>query len=286
MSFAREYESEWSGSSEDSFFRPELFDKYRILKVPSARGYYVMSVDVGRIGCSSVVVITKVMPQVKGGAFKSIVNLYSFDEDHFEAQALKIKRLFYRYNPQAIVIDANGLGVGLIDFMVKTTTDEVTKETYPPFGVINDETKLYKNFATPDMEKDILYLVKATQDINTEAHANVLSQISSGKVRLLIDERAAKAKFLSTKVGMAASSEQRASYLKPFTLTSILREEMLNLREKREGKHLVLEPVNRKIKKDKFSAFEYGLYYIKQVEDSKRKRKRGRISDFMFYSKK
>jgi hypothetical protein len=119
-SFSREYESEWSGSAEDAFFKPELFDKYRVLKVPeyefnaqriaaSSKGYYILSVDVGRIGCSSVVVVTKVVPQVKGGAFKNVVNIYAFDDDHFEAQALKIKRLYYRYMPQAIVIDGNGL---------------------------------------------------------------------------------------------------------------------------------------------------------------------------------
>ena len=101
-----------------------------------------------------------------------------------------------------------------------------------------------------------------------------MSQISSGKVKFLIDERAAKAKFLGTKVGQAATHTQRANYLKPFTLTSILREEMLNLTEKHEGKHLVLSPVNKKIGRDKFSAFEYGLYYIKQLEDNEGKKKR------------
>ena len=76
--------------------------------------------------------------------------------------------------------------------------------------------------------------------------------------------------------------EQRAEYLKPFTLTSILREEMLNLREENEGVNIILKKANKSIAKDKFSAFEYGLYYIKQEEDSKKKKKRGRISDYMF----
>ena len=42
--------------------------------------------------------------------------------------------------------------------------------------------------------------------------------------------------------------------------------------------------LNKKIKKDKFSAFEYGLYYIKILEESGKKKKRGRISDFMFFT--
>ena len=59
----------------------------------------------------------------------------------------------------------------------------------------------------------------------------------------------------------------------PFQLTSILKEQMLNLVEENEGVNIILKQNNRGIKKDKFSAFEYGLYYIKQEEDKKRKRK-------------
>jgi len=32
--FAREYESKWSGTSEDAFFDGESFDKNRVLKLP------------------------------------------------------------------------------------------------------------------------------------------------------------------------------------------------------------------------------------------------------------
>lgn len=98
--------------------------------------------------------------------------------------------------------------------------------------------------------------------------------MESGRVKLLIDERTAKAKLMATKVGQAMSPEQRADYLQPFELTSILREEMLNLREENEGINIILKQASKRIPKDKFSAFCYGLYYIKQEEDSKKKKKR------------
>ena len=75
--------------------------------------------------------------------------------------------------------------------------------------------------------------------------------------------------------------EQRAEYLKPFTLTTILKEEMLNLREENEGVNILLKRANSRIGKDKFSAFEYGLYYIKQEEDSRKKKKKFKMSDLM-----
>ena len=39
---------------------------------------------------------------------------------------------------------------------------------------------------------------------------------------------------------------------------------MLNLVESNEGVNIILKQASRGIKKDKFSAFIYGLYYIKQ----------------------
>lgn len=78
--------------------------------------------------------------------------------------------------------------------------------------------------------------------------------------------------------------EKRNEYLRPFVETTILREQLLNLVEDNEGVNIILKMSNRMVGKDKFSAFEYALYYIKQEEDS-RKKKRGRnIADFMFFS--
>ena len=289
-SFAREYESVWSGTTEDAFFNAELFDKHRVLLQPeheysgrsAKNAYYVISVDVGRIGCSSVACVFKVTPQPQGSALKTLVNIHTYDENHFEDQAINIKKLYHKYNARSVVIDANGLGIGLVDYMVKNQIDPVTNETLFNFGVENDDEGLYKQFKTEDTIVDAMYLIKANAPLNTEAHANASAQLSSGKVKFLIDERTAKAKLLNTKVGSNMTPEERAEYLKPFTLTSILKEEMMNLREENDGANIILKPANRGIKKDKFSAFEYGLYYIKKLEDTRKKKKKFNVKDFMF----
>jgi hypothetical protein len=48
-----------------------------------------------------------------------LVNIYTWDDTHFEDQAIKLKRLYYKYKARRLVIDANGLGIGLVDYMVK-----------------------------------------------------------------------------------------------------------------------------------------------------------------------
>jgi hypothetical protein len=59
---------------------------------------------------------------------------------------------------------------------------------------------------------------------------------------------------------------------------------MLNLREENEGVNIILKQASKSIKKDKFSAFEYGLYYIKQEEESKRKKKRFNAAEWKLHS--
>ena len=289
-SFDREYESKWSGSVEDAFFSSEVFDRNRQLNQPeyeasgrsSKLAYYVLSADVGRKGCDTVVCVFKVTPQPQGSAIKTLVNIYTLTDEHFEDQAIKLKKLFYKYNAQRLVIDANGLGIGLVDYMIKSQIDPDTADVFPDFGVYNDDELYYKKYRTNNTEQDALYLIKANAPLNTEAHTIARSNLSSGKVKFLIDERVAKQKLLNTKVGQNMKPEERAEYLKPFTLTSILKEEMLNLREENEGVNIILKQANRGIRKDKFSAFEYGLYYIKEEEDSKKKRKKFNVKDFMF----
>lgn len=172
----------------------------------------------------------------------------------------------------------------MLDYLVKPQIDPDTNELFPDFGVYNDEDGYYKKYRTQNCEQDALYVIKANAPINTEAHANAQTQLSSGKVKMLIDERVAKTKLLGTKVGQNMTPEERAEYLKPFTLTSILKEEMMNLREETEGVNIILKQANRGIRKDKFSAFEYGLYYIKNEEDNKKKKKKFNAKEWCFFN--
>jgi len=289
-SFEREYESIWSGAAEDAFFNIEQFNKHRILlqaeydysRRSAKNAYYVLSVDVGRKGCETVMCVWKVTPQPQGLAIKSLVNIFTVTDDHFEDQAIYLKKSYYRYQAQRLVIDGNGLGIGLIDYMIKSQIDPSTGDILPPFGIYNDEEGYYDKYITEETEENAIYIIKANASINTEAHSNIQNQMSSGKIKFLIDDRIAKAKLLNTKVGQNMTLEERARYLQPFVLTSILREEMMNLKEDNEGINIILKQTNRSIGKDKFSAAEYGLYYIKQEEDKRKKKKNFNVKDFLF----
>ena len=291
-SFNRQYRSIWSGDVENAFFSSEKFDKYRVLLQPqyeysgrsAKNAYYVFGIDVGRVGCTTEICVFKVTPQIQGAAHKTLVNIYTYDAEHFETQCIHIKHLYAKYRPRRIAIDANGLGVGLIDYLVKTQDTE-DGQYLAPFGVYNtDEYPEYKKFITPDTVRDILFLIKANAPINTEAYSYAQTQMFSGKIRFLIDEGLAKTKLMSTKQGQNMNIDERNEYLRPFILTSILKEQMLNLVEENEGVNIILKQSNRSIKKDKFSAFIYGLYYIRYEEELNKKKRKRNISDFLFFT--
>ena len=295
-SFDREYNSIWSGDAENAYFSSDTFDKYRRLLQPeyeysarsSKNAYYVLGIDVGRFNCTTEVCVFKVTPQVQGAALKSLVNIYTYEAEDFQEQAIKVKKLFYKYKARMCAIDANGIGAGFVDFMTKAQNDPETGDILPAFGVADgtseDVVEQYKKIKGPEVENDAMYLIKANAPINTEAHAYVQVQLSSGKIQLLIDERDAAVKLNDTKVGQNMTPEERNEKLMPFQQTSILKDQMLNLVEENEGVNIILKKNNSKIKSDKFSAFEYGLLYIKREEDRSRKRKKHSIADMMFFT--
>ena len=293
-SFDREYRSIWSGDAENAFFSGDKFDKHRTLLQPeyehsgrsSKAAYYVIGVDVGRIKCTTQCCIFKVTPQPQGSALKSLVNIYTYEAEDFEQQSIKIKKLYYKYKARVVAIDANGMGVGLIDFLTKAQIDPQTGDELPPFGVeggtAQETNDLYKKVRGSGVEENALYLIKANAPINTQAYTYTKTQLSSGKIKMLINESQARVKLMSTKVGQNMSPEQRNDYLMPFVLTDALKAQMLNLVEENEGVNIILKQSSRGISKDKFSAFIYGLYYVKQEEDRKKKRKGFNIQDFLF----
>ena len=294
-SFDRQYRSLWSGDAENAFYSAQKFDKHRQLLQPeyeysgrsSKSAYYVLGVDVGRIGCTTEVCVFKVTPQPQGTAIKSLVNLYTFEAEHFGQQAVHIKKLFYKYKARKIALDTNGLGVGLLDFMVVSNIDPQTGEQLIAFGIENDDEEgTYKKFfrGVDVYEKDAIFQIKANAPMNTEAYSYAQTQLSSGKIKLLIDEGQAKTKLMGTKVGQNMSPQQRNTYLIPFVLTDALKAQMLNMIQDNEGINIILKRSSRSIKSDKFSAFIYGLYYIKQEEQRSMKRKKRNITDFLFFS--
>ena len=295
-SFATEYLSLWQGSSEDAWFSYDKLTKYRKIKNPETHAinrpdseqFYLISVDVGRISDQTAVCVFRVNV-VKQKFYSTLVNLIvlgrTAQTKPFTVQAIDLKKIINLYKPREVVIDTNGLGVGLADEMIKPQYDEMGN-ILPAYGFINDD--VYKAIQPKDAPK-ILYGIKANGPLNSKIHGNCYSRLTGGLVRFLITEQQAKSALLATKVGQKMTVEQRVMRLMPHEMTTKLFEEMANLRLKRTGASLdiVLERINSRYPKDKYSSFSYGLWRIKELEEDYYKtshRRRAGKRQLVFFS--
>jgi hypothetical protein len=279
LSFDREYNSIWTGSGEDSFFNEDMITKNRTIKksedkpdfkITDNTKYeikYIVSTDVARSegnqNANTVVTVGKIKQNLTNGhCVTNIINMFVLHGEHFEEQAIKIKKIVFKYKAEMCPCDLNGLGAGLADYMVKENVDE-NGEIYPPFSIVNDDR--FDKYKTDD-SLPLLYAVRS-QGIAGQIHVNCLSQISSNKVKFLIDEMEAKTQLSKTQV-KDMSGREMGEYLAPFLNTTCLKDEMLNLRAKQTGKDIVLDRINKGIQKDRFSSLEYLLWYVRQIEDN------------------
>lgn len=278
--FAAEYLGSWLGGSDESWFDFARLVKYRKLKNPEwiqkfkgdSKVFYLISVDVGRLHDQTVACIFRVNIR-DDKYYATLVNLFVLgrqaEKKTFVEQAIDLKRLIEIYNPREVVIDCNGLGVGLADEMIRTHLDSNGKEL-PAYGFFNNDD--YKKIQPRDAIP-ILYSLKANGPLNSKIHGNAYSRIYGGMVRFLISEQDARASLLATKVGQRMKMEERVKRLMPHELTTKLFEEMSNLRLRRNGLDIVLEQINARFPKDKYSAFAYGLWRIKELEEENYKKK-------------
>lgn len=277
--FAAEYLGQWLGGSEESWFDFSKLTKYRKIKNPEWRPkfrdepnvFYLISVDVGRLHDQTVAFIWRVNIR-DNKYYGTVVNLFVLgrqaETKTFTQQAIDLKHLIETYGPREVVIDCNGLGVGLADEMIRSQLDETGREL-PAYGFFNNDD--YKKIQPKDAPQ-ILYSLKANGPLNSKIHSNAYSRINSGLVHFLISEQDARAALLATKQGQKMSTVDRIKRLMPHELTTKLFEEMANLRLRKSGLDIVLEQINARFPKDKYSAFAYGLWRIKELEEDNYKK--------------
>ena len=172
--------------------------------------------------------------------------------------------------------------VGLADEMIRVQLDAKNNISFDfdyynvdfDDGFFNNDD--YKKIQPKDAPQ-ILYSLKANGPLNSKIHGNAYSRINGGMVRFLISEQDARAALLATKLGQKMSTEDRIRRLMPHELTTKLFNEMANLRLRKTGLDIVLEQINPRFPKDKYSAFAYGLWRIKEIEEENYKKVSRRV---------
>jgi hypothetical protein len=284
-SFLREYMSVWSGGSEDSYYSYELISQCRKLVRPEFKpeanfkdGFYVMAVDVARFeGDQTVALIFKVY--TTGERYKiHLVNIKLMNSTHFKNQAIYIKQMDALFNFKAIVMDINGNGAGLADYMIEDQQD--AEGYYQPYSFLNKNK--YSN-----TEKRIsvrkLYGIEANRQFNSQCYTNAHLILSLKRVSLLINERQARRYFGKYKSWTHMNPVKQANKLIPYAQTTKLQDQLSNLKAGLDtNSTIVLTKIKNSTRKDLVSAFVYGLYYINEVEEQDKKNRNRDFSKAQF----
>ena len=270
LQFAREYMSVWTGSSENSLVQLKDLEKCRVLTTAefgAVKGshQYIISVDVARSEkkktATTAIVVFKLIPRGDGTFFKQLVNVQTYKGNmHFDEQSIYIKELVDKFKASMVIIDANGLGSGLVDSMVK-------EDKYPSYSVTNDSD--YDKYKLPN-SLPLIFNVKSNSK-ETKAsniHNHFMASIANHDLKLLIPDSTLKEKFKNK------DQEKLAEILAPYIETGYFVDEVMNLIYEARGNTTVVKRVSGSMEKDRYSAVSYGMYYVYLEEQKNKQRKR------------
>ena len=273
LSFSREYMSEWTGSSENSLVDVDALESNRILKTAELeplkskdnKGWeYILSYDVaraeGKQNANSALIVLKIKDRGNGKFLKHVVNIYSFEGSHFKEQALFLKEIFYKYNARVLIIDNNGLGKGVTDELISDIDEN------PRFSVINDDS--YKKYETSDCIPALFLVSSNKKDTDaSDIHEVFMRTIKNNEVKFLVSSSSAKDGILEKTKN---DSEKFADMIYPYAMTDVMVDEIMNLEYKTNGRKISVKQISSGVQKDKFSALEYGLFWV-YLEEQKLK---------------
>lgn len=264
--FAVNYLSKWVGASDSQLIAINKVMDLRVVTKADLKWdkkhEYIIACDVARSehkeNNQSSIVVLKLIKNKKGKLVNVIcVNIINFPSTiNFQTLAINLMKIKMIYNAKAVVVDANGLGVGLVDELLKEQFDPDTKESLGCWDTMNTDQE-----PEIDYSEECLYALKS-QQINHDIIVNFTNYIESGKLQLLEKRQDA---------GYDINDDEyiRTEVL-PFAQTDLLLEEIANLRlvQTDRNNKLSVERVARKVDKDRYSALAYGLYYIKLFEEN------------------
>lgn len=282
LQFAREYISVWTGSSENSLVQLKDLEACRVIpkaEFAKTKGdhIYIISVDVARSerkkSATTAIAIFKLLPRGNGQYFKQLVNVHTYKGNkHFQDQSIYIKELVEKFGASMVCIDGNGLGRGLIDYLIK-------EDRYRSYSVVNDDS--YDKYKLPNSLPLIFNVMSNTKQTNaSDMHNNFMTVIANHDLKLLVSDTVIKEKSRNK------DQEKVAKVLAPHMETGYFVDEVMNLIYVANGNTTKVKQVSKSMDKDRYSAVSYGLWYIYLEEEKNQQRKKQTFNGSSFMAVK
>ena len=293
--FAMEYEALWYGNSDGNFFDYNSIAKNRRIKYPMLPGRLsvklnnksvrippkqqgekrILSADIALMSSrknkndAPALFINQLMPTKVGRYMNNIVYTEAYEGLRTDDQALIIRRLFDEYDCDYLVLDTQGIGLGVFDYLASDISDPDSGEIYPALSCCNNE-EMARRCTVPGAEK-VIWSIKANADLNSTCAYALRDAFKNGRIRLLENEYEGK-KLLSDMPSFnGLSLEEQGQILRAYYGTTALINEMTQLEHQEVGNKVRLHE-KAGMRKDRYSSLAYNYYVASQLETKHRRK--------------
>lgn len=289
LTFQTEMECLWYGDDGDNLFKyddinrrrkiknafyPLKFynDKIKVPDLPQA-GKRILSVDVALMASTkkkkndaAALYINDAIQTDDTTYNSNIVYGETFEGLTTDELGIIVMRYFYKYKCTDLVLDTNGVGLGVYDFVCKDQYDQETGDTYKALCCCNDDDMAIR-CKVKDSNK-VVWSVKATSNFNNEICVLLRNGIQNGKISFLISEQDCEEEIIKSYPQRAYSklTPTDQAYIKmPYLQTTMAEYELIKLdHEVKNGNIKVKEQAG--MRKDRYSSIAYNYWCACQLE--------------------
>lgn len=177
--------------------------------------------------------------------------------------ALMIRRRFAEYEGDYLAIDAKGLGLPIIDLLMKDMTDPETGMIYGALNCCNNDD-IAARCASPDAPK-VIWAIMGSAQFNSDCALGLREAFRQGSIRLPISEYDCEEELMKLPGYLKLSAGERADLKMPYIHTTLLGNELINLQY--ETKNNVIRVQEKSgMRKDRYSSLSYNVYVAKELE--------------------
>lgn len=302
IKFQMEYEALWYGSTDGSFFDYNSISKNRRIKYPMLPNKLaekvnnsqlvkipikqngeirILSADIALMSSrknnndATAIFINQLMPTKAGRYTSNIVYADACEGLRTDDQALVIRKLFDEFACDYLVLDTNGLGLGVYDCLARDIVDPETGEIYPALSCCNNQ-EMASRCTVMGADK-VIWAVKANAQFNSDCAFLLREAFRSGRIRLLATEYDAEELLGDIRGYSSLSPAERMQLQLPYIHTTLLIDELTKLQhEESGGKVRIYEKTG--MRKDRYSSLSYNYYVAMQIENKMSKRNSVNIS--------
>lgn len=282
-----EMECLWFGDTDGSLFKfDELTARRRLRKafpplnfcndkitIPklTATGKRILSIDVALMQSTkkkkndaSAIFINDLI-QVNDTAYQSnFVYGETFEGLKTDELGMIVMKYFYEYQCTDLVLDTNGIGLGVYDFITKDQICQENGKRYQAMTCINDKD-MAERCKVRDANK-VVWSVKANANFNNEICVLLRNGIQNGKINFLIPEQDADNSLKETYKGYFKMSPTEQAKLKmSYIQTTFAVYELVKLDHEVKNGNIKVKEVEG-MRKDRYSSIAYSYWCACQLE--------------------